>query len=257
MNNVERARCIIQEFNKNYRPMPCCCPAQNNVVPGNVTFTIGTVTTGLPGSQAAASITGVYPNFILNLTIPQGATGPTGPMGATGPQGPQGIQGIEGPTGPTGATGPTGPTGATGATGPEAITAYGGIYSTDPVAVTITTPNTYEEVALDETLPNQNVTYEPANNITINEAGTYLINYDALLSSTSSLTGYAAVRRNEGNLAPTVTSGELSTTATVPFNGVIIQELNEGDVLDIAVTGSTTDSITVNNGTLVVRRIGD
>ena len=93
MNNVERARCIIQEFNKHYRPMPCCCPAQNNVVPGNVTFTIGTVTTGLPGSQAAASITGTYPNFILNLTIPQGATGPTG---ATGPQGPQG------PIGPTG-----------------------------------------------------------------------------------------------------------------------------------------------------------
>ncbi len=109
MNNVERARCIVANFQKNYRPAPWCCPAQN-VVPGNVTFTIGTVTTGLPGSPAAASITGVYPNFILNLTIPQG---PTGPVGATGPQGPQGIEGIQGPIGPTGATGPTGPTGAT------------------------------------------------------------------------------------------------------------------------------------------------
>ncbi|MBR3660791.1 MAG: hypothetical protein IKN63_02695 [Bacilli bacterium] len=42
------------------------------------TLTIGTVTTGAPGSDAAASITGTAPNFVLNLTIPQGPTGPTG-----------------------------------------------------------------------------------------------------------------------------------------------------------------------------------
>lgn len=40
------------------------------------TLTIGTVTTGDPGSTAEASITGDSPNFILNLTIPQGPTGP-------------------------------------------------------------------------------------------------------------------------------------------------------------------------------------
>lgn len=42
------------------------------------TLVIGTVTTGEPGTQAAASITGTAPNYILNLTIPQGPTGPTG-----------------------------------------------------------------------------------------------------------------------------------------------------------------------------------
>ena len=41
-------------------------------------ITIGTVTTGNPGSFAAASITGTTPNLVLNLTIPQGPTGPTG-----------------------------------------------------------------------------------------------------------------------------------------------------------------------------------
>ena len=41
-----------------------------------VTLTIGTVTTGLPGTEAAAEITGTSPNFVLNLTIPQGPTGP-------------------------------------------------------------------------------------------------------------------------------------------------------------------------------------
>ena len=39
-------------------------------------ITIGSVTTGAPGTEAAATITGTAPNFILNLTIPQGPTGP-------------------------------------------------------------------------------------------------------------------------------------------------------------------------------------
>ena len=39
-------------------------------------ITIGTVTTGEPGSAAEATITGTAPNFVLNLTIPQGPTGP-------------------------------------------------------------------------------------------------------------------------------------------------------------------------------------
>lgn len=42
------------------------------------TITIGTVTTGDPGTEASATITGTSPDFILNLTIPQGPTGPTG-----------------------------------------------------------------------------------------------------------------------------------------------------------------------------------
>ncbi len=41
-------------------------------------ITIGTVTTGDPGTAAAATITGTAPNFVLNLTIPQGPTGPAG-----------------------------------------------------------------------------------------------------------------------------------------------------------------------------------
>lgn len=40
------------------------------------TLTIGTVTTGAPGTDASATITGTAPDFILNLTIPQGPTGP-------------------------------------------------------------------------------------------------------------------------------------------------------------------------------------
>lgn len=74
------------------------------------TLAIGTVTTGDPGTEATASITGTSPNFILNLTIPQGPTGATGDVGPTGATG---ATGDVGPTGPTGATGDIGPTGPT------------------------------------------------------------------------------------------------------------------------------------------------
>lgn len=46
-------------------------------------LSIGSVSQG----TAAASITGTFPSQILNLTLPQGATGPAGPAGPQGPSG--------------------------------------------------------------------------------------------------------------------------------------------------------------------------
>ena len=85
----------------------------------SASLTIGKVTTGEPGSQAAASLTGSGLNHALNLTLPRGQTGPQGPQGQTGPQGATGPQGPKGDTGATGSTGPQGPKGDTGPTGPQ------------------------------------------------------------------------------------------------------------------------------------------
>lgn len=54
------------------------------------TLAIGTVVAGNLATDAAASITGVAPSQILNLTLPKGDAGPKGD---------QGIQGIQGPKG--------------------------------------------------------------------------------------------------------------------------------------------------------------
>lgn len=111
-NIFKNAKRKIDEDSR-FRPLCCCQPT---TTPGGTTgptgptgptgadaetptLEIGTITTGDPGTEADASITGTAPNFILNLTIPQGPTGPAGE---------QGIQGITGPTGPTGPVGPTG-----------------------------------------------------------------------------------------------------------------------------------------------------
>jgi len=44
----------------------------------DASIAIGTVTTGAAGSSAAASLSGTYPTYTLNLTIPRGATGASG-----------------------------------------------------------------------------------------------------------------------------------------------------------------------------------
>ena len=80
---------------------------------GPATITVGTTTTGDPGTLASVTNSGTLENVVLDFTIPVGATGPTGPAGiagATGPTGPAGVDGIDGATGPTGPTGADAPT---------------------------------------------------------------------------------------------------------------------------------------------------
>ena len=84
------------------------------------TITVGTVTTGAPGSSASVTNSGTTTAGVFDFAIPRGDTGATGATGATGPAGPTGPQGLTGPTGPQGpqgATGPQGPTGPAGADG--------------------------------------------------------------------------------------------------------------------------------------------
>ena len=67
-------------------------------VPGRAaTVTVGSTTTGVPGSGARVINSGTSSDAVLNFVIPAGATGPTGPAGTPGPTGPTG------PTGPAGA----------------------------------------------------------------------------------------------------------------------------------------------------------
>lgn len=85
--------------------------AENGIAAGSgeepvaPTISIGTVTTGAAGSQAAAEITGSDGNYTLNLTIPKGDKGNTGAKGADGAPG---AAGADGEDGADGAAGPAG-----------------------------------------------------------------------------------------------------------------------------------------------------
>ena len=93
MNNEQNdlVRWAMEKIRNDERHRPNCCVVAGPTGPtgpsggptgptgptgDTPTLTIGTVTTGEPGTEAAATITGTAPNFVLNLTIPQGPTGP-------------------------------------------------------------------------------------------------------------------------------------------------------------------------------------
>lgn len=141
--NLDEIRRRIECEQENMPRQSCCCGTRPPIVPGTPSITIGTVTTGEPGSEAAASITGTAPNYVLNLTIPQGEIGPQGPIGETGPQGETGAQGEVGPQGPAGPQGEPGPAGEDGLTPTLTIgTVTTGAPGTDAEAtITGTAPN--------------------------------------------------------------------------------------------------------------------
>ena len=96
-NNIQRAKQYIDCYNQNYPQRGGCCCFPTIILPTGPTgptgatgstITIGTTTTGAPGTNAEVVNVGTPTNAILNFTIPQGPTGPTGATGETGPTGP-------------------------------------------------------------------------------------------------------------------------------------------------------------------------
>ena len=90
-----------------------------SAIPGgsSSTITLGTVSTGNPGTSVSITNTGTSTAPIFNFTIPRGDIGPQGLKGDTGAAGAAGAAGTIGLTGPAGENGPQGLKGDTGAAG--------------------------------------------------------------------------------------------------------------------------------------------
>lgn len=203
-----------------------------------------------------------------------------GPTGPTGPQGIPGSQGIPGPQGLIGATGPTGPTGPAGTSetitvgttttgepgtpalvvdrtggpdhvldftipagipGPEGVEAYGGLYHSAVQLVFFTAVNDYVQVRLNTPLPLKNVATSGNNTLTVQESGTYEINYNVLLNASQAITAGIAVRRN-GTVIPETRGSQtlaVDSDTTLTHDGRLsastIVNLTAGDILDLAV----------------------
>lgn len=99
--DIERVEGIVTEANTNASNAAQLANGVRLDI-DSASLTIGTVSTGEPGSQVSASLTGSGLTHTLNLSIPRGDTGDRGPQGTTGDQGPRGERGEQGPTGPTG-----------------------------------------------------------------------------------------------------------------------------------------------------------
>ena len=179
-----------------------------------------------------------------------GATGATGAQGLVGPTGPQGIQGLTGPTGATVATGATGPAGESVA----GLSAYGGKYNATQQTISLTA-STPVNVELPTSMPSADVTYAPANSITIVEPGDYEINYLTNLTSTNSGTVELAVRNNSNNIASATLTNRFSDGENAIYSGSTIVTLATGDVIDMVVTSNEAVTGSINDATLSVKKL--
>ena len=121
------------------------------------TITVGTTTTGEPGTQAQVTNTGTENAAIFNFTIPQGVQGPkgdTGPQGEPGAKGDTGPQGDPGPEGPKGPQGPQGEPGETGPAGQAATITIGTTTTGEPgTEAQVTNSGTAQDAILNFTIP--------------------------------------------------------------------------------------------------------
>lgn len=150
----------------------------------SATISVGTTTTGAPGTNATVTNSGSSSAAVFNFTIPRGEVGATGPAGQTGATGAAGAAATisVGSTStlsagsnatvtnagnsssaifnfgiPRGEVGPTGATGATGATGTAATIAVGTVSTGDAgSAVSITNSGTSSAAVFNFTIPRGN-----------------------------------------------------------------------------------------------------
>lgn len=150
---------------------------------------------------------------------------------------------------PQGPTGPTGPA--------NGLNAYGGKYSNTTQSISLGI-GTQTQIALPNNLPNKNITYTPANSLTITEAGTYEINYYSNVTAAIATTVTMAVRNNGSNIASTVISRVLSVGVGSVYSGSTIVTLAAGDVIDMAISALLAVGITLGSGvnaTLSVKKL--
>ena len=194
---------------------------------GAGTITIGTTTTGDPGTDASVTNSGTAQNAILNFTIPRGETGPTG---------------AQGPQGETGATGEQGPAGEV------ATNEYGYKYDTTNDAITLTA-NTVTTVPLAQTGPLNVITGSTENALTIGSTGTYKIDY--FFNGISSIEGNItlSVYNNSSLLTGSTLTLNLETTDERNISGSIIASLSESDVITLGIESTTEIEVTPSSNT--------
>ena len=235
---------------------------------GPATITIGTTTTGDPGTNASVTNVGTNENAILNFTIPAGATGAQGEIGPTGPTGPQGIQGAAGvqgeigPTGPTGLTGPTGPQGIqgvagaqgeigpTGPTGPsgESSLSYGSKYDTTTDTISLTA-DTDSPVPLTTTAPLSGITGTNANTLTITANGVYKIDYFFNGSPNVEATLTLSVSQNSNTISSSTIIKEVQANTDDILNGSIIVSLSANDEIGLSLSSNVNATVSTADGT--------
>ena len=212
---------------------------------GASTIAIGQTTTGLPGTNASVTNSGTSENVVLNFTIPRGNTGETGPAG---PQGPQGVQGATGLTGTTGPTGPTGPQGPAGPPGTATAAVFGRKYDNATNSLTLEA-NVSQTIPLGSTGPNSGITTGTQNALTINEAGTYKVDYFFSGSPSTDANVTVEISQNTTPIGSTTIVKDTTTNNDSDFVGSSINSFAAGDNISLSIESTEAVTISPSSGT--------
>lgn len=188
---------------------------------GPATITVGTTTTGDPGTNASVVNVGTNQNAVLNFTIPRGATGVTGP---TGPQGP---------------TGPTGPSGAAGIT---QTNTYGRKYDTTENTITLEA-NISQDVPLGSNGPSNGITLDTQNKLTIPADGIYKVDYYFSGSSNVNADVTLNVKQNATPIGSTTISKSVTANVDSDFVGSTINAFSANDQIGLSLESTTAVTI--------------
>lgn len=240
-NKIEK---ILEEGKRCKEKMGVFGPTGPTGPQGPATITIGTTTTGDPGTNASVTNVGTNENAILNFTIPAGATGAQGIQGPTGPTGPQGIQGAAGVQGEIGPTGPTGPTGPSG----ESALSYGSKYDTTTDTISLTA-DTDSPVPLTTTAPLSGITGTNANTLTITANGVYKIDYFFNGSPNVEATLTLSVSQNSNPISSSTIIKEVQANTDGILNGSIIVSLSANDEIGLSLSSNVNATVSTADGT--------
>mgnify|MGYP004508706079 CR=1 FL=1 len=247
MNNKSSSKIkkILEEGEMCKEKLCCCGPTGPQGPQGPATITVGSTTTGNPGTSASVTNSGTNQNVILDFTIPAGPTGPQGPQGLQGLQGPIGLTG---PTGLTGETGPTGPTGPKGEEGTASLDTYGSKYSTANSTITLTADQD-GVIPLATAGPISGITGTTANTLTITETGVYKIDYFFNGSSSAEGTLTLEVLQNGTPIGRTSIEKEVTANQDETISGSALVNLTANDQISLGLNSTVNATISPASST--------
>lgn len=213
-NKIEK---ILEEGKRCKEKMGVFGPTGPTGPQGPATITIGTTTTGNPGTNASVTNVGTNENAILNFTIPAGATG---------------AQGIQGPTGPSG----------------ESALSYGSKYDTTTDTISLTA-DTDSPVPLTTTAPLSGITGTNANTLTITANGFYKIDYFFNGSPNVEATLTLSVSQNSNPISSSTIIKEVQANTDDILNGSIIVSLSANDEIGLSLSSNVNATVSTADGT--------
>lgn len=213
-NKIEK---ILEEGKRCKEKMGVFGPTGPTGPQGPATITIGTTTTGNPGTNASVTNVGTNENAILNFTIPAGATG---------------AQGIQGPTGPSG----------------ESALSYGSKYDTTTDTISLTA-DTDSPVPLTTTAPLSGITGTNANTLTITANGVYKIDYFFNGSPNVEATLTLSVSQNSNPISSSTIIKEVQANTDDILNGSIIVSLSANDEIGLSLSSNVNATVSTADGT--------